>query len=171
MNLTATQSAKFRKSVFVRQPGGLPKNLEGFSVKSVIRNSRGAKAADNFNTAIADPKQGWIIISLPSTHELLPGLYAYEVDVESDTERTTVAFGELTVRPSLFTATVGEETERGDLTVAIDGAVQTNEVTPVPLVAVIGGTRLALLRSFGAPLLEPSTALESPRCCGLLLTD
>lgn len=101
-NITVDQGSLFDSTIDVEDAGGNPADLTGYSARGQIRKTYTSSTAVDFTTAVTDPSNGKIKITLSGTQtaNMKPGRYVYDVEVvSSGGSITRVVEGQLEVTP------------------------------------------------------------------------
>ena len=88
--------------------GGLarPRPLGGATLRAAVRDGDSPDAdvsADNLRVSVDNAAEGIVLVSLPKTHMLASGVYAYEVDLAMGAaSNETILSGMLTILPTII---------------------------------------------------------------------
>lgn len=103
-HLDIDQGSDFVAEFTLENDDETPVQLGGFSVYSQFRKNYRSTNAYNFQTAVTDPINGKISLSLSgsSSSNIKPGRYLYDVEiVSSDGAKTRVVEGIVTINPEI----------------------------------------------------------------------
>lgn len=101
--LDIDQGSDFTSVIELENNDGTPMDLRGFSVYSQFRKSYGSITAYQFETSIVDALNGKISLSLPgmTSSNIRPGRYLYDVEITSNSFKTRVIEGIITINPEI----------------------------------------------------------------------
>ena len=104
-NLAVDQGATFQTIVQVNDETGSARNISGFNARGQLRRSYFSSANVQFTTAINNPANGEVIVSLTAaqTANLRYGRYVYDIELTSNADVTVerILEGIVTVYPEV----------------------------------------------------------------------